>query len=110
MKLYNPVWIVLGGVWLAHATGILSTTAGILVGVDQSVNAAIDMKKWFPQVKAYVHEHHRTAGGVLLAPKPANIKTDRNWSANRQINTRSYRLGNGGGSVSEKVLPGIERE
>lgn len=57
----SPAWIVAAGVVIAQATGAISTVGSVLIGVDNSIKAAIDLKKLlpvavpqFPQIKPVV--------------------------------------------------------
>lgn len=50
-----PGIIIAAGVVLAQASGVITTGANIIVGIDKSITAAIDLRAYVPQVQTFLH-------------------------------------------------------
>ena len=47
MKARSPAWIIAAGLVLAQASGVLSTVGSAIIGLDNAITGAIDLKKQF---------------------------------------------------------------
>lgn len=111
MKLYIPFWIPLVAIVAAHATGainVFTMGAQILTGVDGTVNAVLDFKKWVPQVNTYVKGHVHaasTAHRVRLAKMGTDTGHSREGSLKRQDFAHHRGRTHGQRAVAEEIFP-----
>ena len=108
----TPIWIAVAAILTtAQVTGafsVFTTAASILTGIDGTVNAVLDVKKWAPQVKDYFHERP-PVGRVLLAPKRGHSQVVRVGKDKQRI-AHPDRRGAHSDTVSKKKLPAVQRE
>ena len=48
MIIRSPAWIVVGALALAQASGVIGNVATVISGIDNSINAVIDLRKFLP--------------------------------------------------------------
>ena len=54
MRVLSPAWIIVAGVWVAHASGVIAQVGSIIVAIDKTVGIAVDLRNWAPAIKADV--------------------------------------------------------
>lgn len=67
MKVRSPTWIVIAGVVLAQASGILGAVGTGITGLDNAITATIDLKKKFREAVAVPFKPIKPV--VIPAPK-----------------------------------------
>lgn len=110
MILKVPFWIPVIAVVAAHASGainVFTTASQILSGVDSTVNAIIDFKRWAPQVKSYIHATNTTSG-VRVASRQHPESSIRARKPRSEIAAGNNRLRNGTTSSSQALLSGTK--
>ena len=50
-----PAIVIAAGVVIVQASGAITTAANIVVGIDKSITAAIDLRQYVPQVETFLH-------------------------------------------------------
>ena len=68
MRLLTPVWIIIAGVWIAHASGFISQLGNVFQGVDQAIGTVTDIRK-LTHVTPVLPNQARVANKHVIKPR-----------------------------------------
>ena len=74
MKVRSPAWIIVAGVVLVQASGAMSTVGNLLVGIDSTIKATVDIKGFIAKA---------------IAPKPQFVPIKKVVIPPRQMPTKA---------------------
>jgi hypothetical protein len=65
-----PAIIIAAGLVVAQVSGAIAPAASLIVGIDNSIRAAIDLRAYVPQVSAFLHPKPPANVRKIVKKKP----------------------------------------